>query len=137
MRPLNFLAVEDDEVDMMSIIRAFKSLNIGNTISRAVDGLAAWDILSNKKQIDETRFPDVILLDLNMPRMNGIELLKKLSTLANRQDFKIYVLTTSDSTQDINNTHEYGISGYILKKDLLGGLREAFSHLDQRRIVTT
>ena len=137
MKPLNFLAVEDDEVDMMSVIRAFKSLNIGNRISRAIDGLAAWNILSDTDHEDQAGYPDVILLDLNMPRMNGIELLEKLSTLKNRQDFKIYILTTSNSTQDISRTHEYDISGYILKKDIISGLREAFSHLDKRRIVST
>lgn len=136
MTPLNFLAVEDDEIDMMSIVRAFKTLNIHNKLNRAVDGLVAWGVLSNTDKISPTDYPDVVLLDLNMPRMNGLELLNKLSTLENRQDFKVYVLTTSDSLQDINNTHEYGISGYILKKDLLSGLSEAFSHLDKRRIIS-
>ncbi len=132
MTPLNILIVEDDDVDMMSVERAFNDLHLCNPLTRATDGQEAWDKLMTPEDSVGDDCPDIILLDLNMPRMGGAEFLKKLSDLDIRLDSEIFVLTTSDSDQDIINAHKYPISGYLLKSDLVEGLREAIGDLDKQ-----
>ena len=82
-------------------------------------------------QIAES-MPDIVILDLNMPKMSGSELLKKLSAMQMNLPAKVFVLTTSDSDQDIINAHKYDISGYLLKSDLLESLRETLETLDEK-----
>jgi len=77
-------------------------------------------------------YPDIILLDLNMPRMGGHDFLNKLHQVDDCPPCKIFVMTTSDSDKDIVDAHKYGIEGYILKSDLVGSLREALEDLDQK-----
>ena len=132
MTPLNILIVEDDDVDMMSVERAFKDLNLCNPLTRATDGQEAWDRLVTSEDSIGEDSPDIILLDLNMPRMGGAEFLKKLSDRDIRLESEIFVLTTSDSDQDIINAHKYPISGYLLKSDLVDGLREAIGELNKK-----
>jgi len=132
MIPLNILVVEDDDIDMMSVERSFKDLRLQNPLTRAKDGQEAWEMLITPDNELRADTPDIILLDLNMPRMGGAELLKKLSTLKIDLDSKVFVLTTSESDKDIIDAHKYGISGYLLKSDLLESLREAFEDLSEK-----
>lgn len=135
MTPLNILVVEDDDVDMMSVERAFKDLRLYNSLERAKDGQEAWNRLVSDDNTLRNDVPEIILLDLNMPRMNGAELLKKLSALKIELTSKIFVLTTSDSDQDIINAYKYNIAGYLLKSDLLESLRETLETLDEKWIL--
>jgi len=130
MTPLTLLAVEDDDVDLMSLKRALKEIRLVNPVIRAVDGVEAWNHFfdAEDKPLDE--FPDIILLDLNMPRMNGHDFLKKFHSVENRPACKIFVMTTSDSDQDIVDAHQYEIAGYLLKSDLVESLREALDELN-------
>ena len=132
MTPLNILVVEDDDVDMMSVERAFKDLQLYNPLERAKDGQEAWDRLISPDNELRENTPDIILLDLNMPKMSGAELLKKLSSSNLALNSKVFVLTTSDTDQDIINAHKYDISGYLLKSDLLESLRETLETLDEK-----
>lgn len=132
MTPLGILVVEDDDVDMMSVERAFKTLRLCNTLERAKDGQEAWDRLVTDDNELRSDIPDLILLDLNMPKMSGAELMKKLSALQMKLTSKVFVLTTSDTDQDIINAHKYDISGYLLKSDLLESLRETLEGLEEK-----
>ncbi len=132
MTPLNILVVEDDDVDMMSVERAFKDLRLYNSLERAKDGQEAWDRLVSPDNELRENTPDIILLDLNMPKMSGAELLKKFSSSNLELNSKVFVLTTSDTDQDIINAHKYDISGYLLKSDLLESLRETLETLDEK-----
>lgn len=132
MTPLNILVVEDDDVDMMSVERAFRTLRLQNPLERAKDGQEAWDRLVTGDNELRSDTPDMILLDLNMPKMSGSELLKKLSALQMKLSSKVYVLTTSDTDQDIIDAHKYDISGYLLKSDLLESLRETLEGLEEK-----
>jgi len=137
MTPITFLVVEDDDVDMMSIQRAFKEIGIVNPIKRAVDGQEAWDIVSEASQDKTAEHEFIILLDLNMPRMNGLEFLDKFSA---NQDFaktSIFVLTTSDTDDDIIGAHKHGISGYLLKSDLVDSMREAITGLERNWMLVS
>ena len=113
---MNILLVEDDEVDVMNVQRAFKKNNITNPLFFASNGLEGLYILrgSNAK----TTIPPVrriILLDLNMPKMNGIEFLRVLRADEQLQSIPVIVLTTSNEDKDKVEAYKLNVAGYILK----------------------
>ncbi len=113
---INILLVEDDEVDIMNVKRAFKKNNIKNPLHVAHNGLEALDMLRGT-DIQEKIFPSpkVILLDINMPKMNGIEFLKELRKDENLRTISVYVMTTSNDDADRFNAYNLNVAGYILK----------------------
>lgn len=104
------LLVEDDQVDAMTVERAFRDLEINNELIHAVNGLDALDHLR-----DGSKEPSLILLDINMPRMNGIEFLRELKSNDRFKRIPVVVLTTSNDQKDKFETYDLGISGYMLK----------------------
>lgn len=112
MKKNTILLVEDDELDVISFERALKKLNTEYDLFVAHNGKDALNLLSDAKN---PVLPDVILLDLNMPKMNGIEFLKALRSEEKFQDLKVFIMTTSSETSDRAITEELGISGYIIK----------------------
>ncbi len=105
------LLVEDDIVDAMTVGRVFKDLKITNTIVHMTDGERALDYLKK----DDSVQPCVILLDLNMPRMNGIELLRIIKVDDELKRIPVIVLTTSKEEQDKVETFKLGVAGYMIK----------------------
>lgn len=105
------LLVEDDQVDAITVKRALKDLNVTNRLDISSNGEEALDFLKN----DRNQKPGIILLDLNMPRMNGIEFLKiaKKDELLKR--IPVVVLTTSKEEQDRIESFELGVAGYMIK----------------------
>lgn len=130
MNPITFVVVEDDDVDMMSIKRALKRIRLQNPIVRAKDGIAALELLHGTDSQPAMAQPYIILLDLNMPRMNGIDFLAALRKDPRTEMARVFVLTTSETDQDILNAHAHNIMGYIFKSDLLGSLSEAIDSLE-------
>lgn len=113
---LNILLVEDDEVDVMNIQRAFKKNNITNPLYLASNGVEALSILRGtdlKLNIPQVR--RLILLDLNMPKMNGIEFLKELRADEELKTIPVIVLTTSNEDKDKVEAYKFNVAGYILK----------------------
>jgi CheY-like chemotaxis protein len=110
-RDLNILLVEDDDIDFMSIIRSFKKRKILNKITRAIDGVHALELL-RQERIPK---PFVVLLDLQMPRMSGLEFLNTIRNDEVLNDIVIFVLTTSDNEQDIVKSYKKHVAGYFLK----------------------
>jgi len=110
-KEVTLLLVEDDDVDAMTIERAFKKLKIGNDLVRACDGLEALDILENGK----VTMPFIILLDLQMPRMNGLEFLAALRQHPKFGGSIVFVLTTSKADEDMISSYKHNIAGYFLK----------------------
>ena len=108
----SILLVEDDELDIISVQRTLSKLALPYELIIANNGKEAIDILEKLK---EKSLPDVVMLDLNMPRMNGIEFLKKIRSNERYQELKVFVMTTSNDTADRIKTQEMGISGYIIK----------------------
>ena len=105
------LLVEDDSVDAMMTQRALNDLKVTNKMVHKVDGEDALDYLR-----DETaRKPCVILLDLNMPRMNGFEFLKVAKTEPVIKRIPVVILTTSDADQNVVESYDLGVAGYIVK----------------------
>lgn len=114
---VNILLVEDDEVDVMNVQRAFKKNNITNPLYVAGDGLEALSLLrgdpSTPSPIPQER--RLILLDLNMPKMNGIEFLRELREDTDLKHIPVVMLTTSNEDKDKVEAYNLNVAGYILK----------------------
>jgi CheY-like chemotaxis protein len=104
------LVVEDDLVDVMTIKRAFKQVEISNPLQIEPNGEEALRFLDETKDL-----PGLIILDLNMPKMNGIEFLKIVRANSRLKNLPIVVLTTSKEQQDKLNTFDLNVSGYMIK----------------------
>lgn len=111
-RVLNILLVDDDEVDVMNVRRAFKKANLANPVFTAENGLQALQMLRDG-QVPQGRL--LVLLDLNMPRMNGIEFLRELRCDPALRATSVVVLTTSNEDQDKVEAYNLNVAGYLLK----------------------
>ncbi len=131
MSEVTILLVDDDDVDADVIKRAIKKQRIANPIVRAHDGLEALELLrggDSQKGLDR---PYLILLDLNMPRMSGIEFLRELRDDKRLHDSIVFVLSTSDDDRDILKAYENHVAGYLTK----GKFGEPFrNHLDMLQL---
>jgi CheY-like chemotaxis protein len=114
---INILLVEDDEVDVMNVQRAFKKNNITNPLFIARSGLEALKMLQPQDGNPSVVPPKrrLILLDLNMPRMNGLEFLTQLRSDPQLMATPVIVLTTSDEDRDKVEAYNLNVAGYILK----------------------
>lgn len=110
-KEVNILLVEDDEVDIMNVQRAFKKNNITNPLHIARNGLEALEILRSKV----IPMQPIIILDINMPKMNGIEFLQELRKDPALNRISVFVMTTSNEDSDKINAYNLNVAGYILK----------------------
>lgn len=109
-KKLKILLIEDDMIEIMKFNRTLSKLDIHHNIVEAKNGEDALKILQ-----DKDRLPDIILLDLNMPKINGIEF---LTILKNDKDLKYIptvILTTSNNRKDLLECYKIGIAGYVIK----------------------
>jgi CheY-like chemotaxis protein len=127
-RALNILLVEDDEVDVMNVKRAFKKNNIANPLFVAGNGLEALDVLRGGTFPQDRR---LILLDLNMPLMTGIEFLRELRADEVLRLTPVVVLTTSDDERDRVEAYNLNVAGYILKPVTFSNFCEAMAALNK------
>jgi CheY-like chemotaxis protein len=111
-RALNILLVDDDEVDAITVRRAFGTANITTHITIARDGVEALKVLRSGGLPPGRR---LILLDINMPRMNGIELLREIRADAKLHALTVIVMTTSNEDRDRIEAYKMNVAGYILK----------------------
>jgi CheY-like chemotaxis protein len=132
-RIINILLVEDDEVDVMNVKRAFKKYKITNPLFIAGNGLEALEMLRSvdgqPSEVPETR--RLILLDLNMPKMNGIEFLHALRKDQELKKTPVIVLTTSDEDKDRIEAYNLNVAGYILKPVTFGNFAEVMVALNK------
>jgi len=105
------LLVEDDRVDAMTFKRTLSELEIKNPVVHSVNGEEALAYLRNESSEE----PCFIFLDLNMPKMNGIEFLRIIKADSGLKRIPVVVLTTSDNERDIVESFEFGIAGYMVK----------------------
>ena len=105
------LVVEDNQVDVISLRRAFRKLNIVNPLQVALDGVDALTTLRTSLEPP----PKIIFLDLNMPRMGGIEFLLELRSEVRFDDVEVIILTTSNWYNDKIKAFDLGIAGYLVK----------------------
>jgi CheY-like chemotaxis protein len=116
-RSINILLVEDDEVDIMNVRRAFKKGGVKNSLFVAGNGLEALDMLTGQSGKPPVVPPGrrLILLDLNMPKMGGIEFLRVLRANAELKAIPVVVLTTSGEDCDRVQAYDFNVAGYLLK----------------------
>lgn len=112
MKTPTILLIEDDELDIISVERSLKKLMIDYAFHTAYNGLEALKMLRYEVS---PLIPDVILLDINMPKMNGIEFLKIVRTDDKLKNLKVFIMTTSSESTDRDTAEDLGISGYIIK----------------------
>lgn len=107
----NILLIEDDEVDILNIKRALKANNLSNNLQIARNGLEGLELIQDKSIPD----PKVILLDINMPKMNGIEFLQELRQMEKYKQLPVFIMTTSNDDNDKYDAYNLNVAGYILK----------------------
>ncbi len=125
---LNILLVEDDEVDVMNVRRAFEKAHVSNPLYVAGNGLEALDMLRGTTIPRERR---LVLLDLNMPKMNGIEFLEALRADPALSSTPVVVLTTSNDDQDKIDAYNFNVAGYLLKPVTFSNFCERMATLDK------
>ena len=111
-KQLNILLVEDDDIDVMTVQRAFRKNNISNPLKVAGNGQEALEMLRGG---EIPPFNRIILLDINMPRMDGIEFLRELRADPELRSTTVVVLTTSNEDRDRVQAYELNVAGYLLK----------------------
>lgn len=115
-KPINILHVEDDAVDAMVMERALKKCDLKFNLFQARNGIDALDMLrgtNGKEKIQP--LPRIILLDLNMPKMNGIEFLHELRSDPELKAISVFVMTTSNDERDRTEAHNMHVAGYMIK----------------------
>ncbi len=126
-REVTILLVEDDDVDAMAVERALKKLKILNPIVRARNGREGLALL---RSADAVRRPYIVLLDINMPQMNGLEMLAALRADSQLSSAVVFVLTTSKSDEDKVAAYKQHVAGYIVKSQVGDGFLRVMEMLD-------
>jgi CheY-like chemotaxis protein len=125
---LNILLVEDDEVDVTNVRRAFERNKILNPLFVAGDGVEALEILRSGRVPESRR---LVLLDINMPRMNGIEFLRALRADPALAPTPVVMLTTSNDDQDRVEAFQLNVAGYLLKPVTFNSFVEVMATLNK------
>lgn len=111
----SILLVEDDEVDIMNVKRAFKKNNIENPLHIAMNGLEALELLRRDDWGPSNPRPKVIISDINMPKMNGIEFIQEVRKDSSLKSLTVFVMTTSSEDSDKIDAYNLNVAGYIVK----------------------
>jgi len=128
-REVNVVLVEDNAVDREAVRRAFRRHRIANPIHEANDGVEALALLRGAAGRGVPR-PYLLLLDLNLPRMGGLELLEALRADEDLHDTVVFVLTTSARDEDRLASYAQNVAGYIVKSDVGAGFVRLVTMLD-------
>lgn len=123
---VTLLLVEDDEVDAMTVKRGLSKHKIANPLVRARNGLEAISIMES----EEVPSPYVVLLDLQMPKMSGLEFLKNIREKEAFKKTVVFVLTTSKDEEDILTSYEFNVAGYFIKDEVGANFTKVIEMLD-------
>jgi CheY-like chemotaxis protein len=129
-KPVKILLVEDDSIDVKAFQRAMSKLKISNPITVSRDGVEAWEFLQQCVSDGGDETPSLVILDINMPRMNGLELLTKVRADKRLRHLIIFVLTTSNDEQDKFEAFNMNVAGYMLKSDMGNSFIRAVELID-------
>jgi CheY-like chemotaxis protein len=127
----SILLADDDRVDTKAFLRALAKLGAAPTVTIARDGLEAWELLRG----ETTLIPAMIVLDINMPRLNGLELLRRIREHERLRDTPVFMLTTSDDESDRLDALQLKVAGYIVKSQLAAGLSRALSIVEATSVA--
>jgi chemotaxis family two-component system response regulator Rcp1 len=114
-RPVEILLVEDNPGDIRLTMEVLKEVQVGTNLSVVKDGVQATAFLRREGPYTDAPRPDLILLDLNLPKKDGLELLSEMNRDAKLKDIRVVILTTSEAEKDIHRTFDLDASSYIIK----------------------
>lgn len=132
MNQRKLLLVEDDAQDLRLTLRALKRINVVNEVDVVHDGAAALDYLFCRNAHagrDPADMPAVVLLDIRLPRLSGLEVLEQLRADARTRHLPVVMLTSSDEEQDILRSYDLGANSYVCKPLDPGEFTEAVAQL--------
>ena len=115
MKPIHILLVEDNEGDIFLVTDALEEGKIVNKVSVIKDGKEAIDFLEKKEKYQNAERPDLILLDINLPKKNGFEVLEHIKSQKNLKQIPVIMLTTSSSEKDISMSYKNHANCFITK----------------------
>jgi len=115
VRQATILLVEDDDVDAETVERGLKAARIEATLVRARDGVEAFDLLEGRNGRQKIKPPLLLLVDIRMPRMDGLSFIRAVRRNISLQRTIVFVLTTSDSERDQLAAYNEHVAGYIVK----------------------
>lgn len=127
---VHILLAEDDLIDEKAFLRAIEKLRITNPVTVARDGVEAWEILKGTNGKGPLPRPNLLVLDINMPRMNGLELLERIRDDAELHDSIVFMLTTSNDDEDKIEAFNLNVAGYMLKSDVGNSFVKAVELVD-------
>jgi CheY-like chemotaxis protein len=129
-KPVKILLVEDDSIDVKAFQRAMSKMKISNPIQISRDGVEAWEYLQGCVADGGEEAPSLVILDINMPRMNGLELLSKIRKDNKLRHLIVFVLTTSNDEKDKFEAFDMNVAGYMLKSDMGNSFIRAVELID-------
>ena len=127
---VSILLIDDDELDTEVFRRGLIKKNLSYSLHIARDGIEGLEILRGQEGKTKLPKPYIILLDMNMPRMNGIEFLSELRSDPELSSSLVFMLTTSMNQEDLSIAYRHNIAGYIIKNDICDGFLSAIDMLD-------
>jgi len=127
---LNILLIDDDDVDAKALARAFRREKIAGIIVRAVDGIEALELLKGTNGRTKLPSPRILLVDLDMPRMNGIELIQALRKDEELRRSIVFMVSTSTREEDKRAAYDLNVAGYIAKETAGGDFRSLACFVD-------
>lgn len=130
MKPIHILLVEDNEGDILLTTEALQERKIVNRISVLKDGKQAIDFLYQQAETDGPELPDLLLLDINLPKRNGHEVLEFIKTNDKLKHLPVIILTTSSSLIDINRSYKHYANCYITKPVEMDEFMEAIYKIE-------
>jgi chemotaxis family two-component system response regulator Rcp1 len=130
-RTPRILLVEDNPADVDLAQEAFRECGMQAHFYIAGDGQEAWDLLSRSGPYAEVPRPDFIILDLNLPRLSGREVLARIKSDAGLRSVPVIILTTSSRPQDITSCYDLSANSYIVKSSTWEGFLASIRSLDQ------
>ncbi|MGO1049636.1 response regulator [Crossiella sp. CA198] len=114
-RPIEVLLVEDDPGDVLMTTEAFEENKVGNRLHVVSDGVAAMAFLRREGQYDQAPRPDLVLLDLNLPKMDGREVLQEIKNDPALRRIPVVILTTSEAEEDVLRSYQLHANAYVTK----------------------
>lgn len=131
MRSLQILVVDDDDADALMIAEVLTATEGESHVERVADGREALDYLRRQEPFAEASRPDLILLDLNMPRMDGRETLAAIKSDDGLKAIPVVILTTSGAAPDIASSYEHRANAYVTKPFSLDDFEQTVRQIDR------
>ena len=128
---VSILMVEDDELDVESFKRSLKKERLINPFYSVSNGEEALKVLKGQHESIQIGKPHLVLMDINMPRMNGLECLKHIRQDPELKDTVVFVMTSSDDEKDIYNAYDLNVAGYMVKSELGANFLKTVHMLDK------